>query len=84
MIKNIEIINTFGTPPSKEEQIAAIEGILGSVGDIYHFRSYHWLTKKPVPPRHDRQTNNEYISRHWWRLRKAAQEWAKSLDEIPK
>ena len=65
----------FGPIPSISIQQSAIDSILKSNGDILLFKHYWWLTGKHVPPRHNMQTNEQYIHRNWFRLKRAAREW---------
>lgn len=62
--------------PFIEYQRAAVTEILTGPPSIYLFKHYYWLTGKAVPTRRNGQTNDQYVSRHWWRLRRAATEWS--------
>lgn len=66
--------------PSPDEQKAACAAILASGPDILLFKHYWWLTGIPVPPRKNLQTNEAYARQHYWRLKRAATERLKSLD----
>lgn len=80
-------INDLGEPPPLAARTLIIQTILAGPPDIFLFHHYWWLTSKPVPPRHNLQTNDQYVSRNWWRLRKAAEEYVlpatNDLDILP-
>lgn len=70
---NLLASNDLGPAPSVPEAQAIVNLILTSAPDIYLFKHYHWLTGRAVPPRKNLQTNADYVRKHFWRLRRAAE-----------
>ena len=58
--------------PSILERQSIIELIISGAPSILLFKHYWWLTGKPVPERHNLQTNDEYVKKHWRHLKRAA------------
>lgn len=65
----------FGPIPPQEYQKIAIKEILSSEPSILLFKHWWWLTGKSLPERHNSQTNDQYTRKHWFKLKKAAQNW---------
>lgn len=60
---------------SPDERATAIATILSSAPDILLFKHWHWLTGRDVPRRMDRETNAEYLKKHWSKLKRAARQY---------
>ncbi len=54
------------------DRASAISMILASQPDILLFKHWHWLSRRDVPMRRDRETNAEYLKTHWQKLRRYA------------
>jgi len=54
------------------ERAAIIMTILASSPDICLFKHWHWIARRDIPPRKDRETNAEYLKANWGKLKRAA------------
>lgn len=52
--------------------------LLADGPDIAGFYHWHLFTEKPVPLRHDGETNEEYVRKNWRRLKGKVREWQES------
>lgn len=46
-----------------------------NITDFYH---WHLFSEKPIPVRHDGETNEAYVKKNWWRLKGKVKEWQES------
>jgi len=54
------------------------QSLLFGEPDIVGFYYWHLFSEKPVPVRHDGETNTEYVRKNWWRLKGKLREWVES------
>lgn len=57
--------------------------LLTQTPDITGFYHWHLFTDKPVPERHNLESNEDYVRRNWWRLKRKVVEWQEIQKAIP-
>lgn len=45
---------------------------------------YHWslFTDRPIPVRHNGETNEDYVRKNWWRLKGKIKEWQETQNAV--
>jgi hypothetical protein len=59
------------------------QSLLAGEPCVTGFYYWHLFTEKPVPARHDGETNEEYVRKNWWRLKGKVREWQESQLALP-
>lgn len=56
--------------------------LLSREPDITGFYHWHLFTDKPIPHRHNGETNIDYVRKNWWRLKGKVREWQEAQTAI--
>ncbi len=62
-----------------EDRAIVVTTILHAQPDILLFKHWHWLSRRDVPLRRDRETNAEYLRVNWSKLKRAARAYKEVL-----